>query len=128
MSWFVYCEKIIMRNIIKEFEQEQMNQTIPLFRSGDTVEVKVWVIEGSKKRLQAFEGVIIAIRSRSLHSAFTVRKISNGEGVERVFQTYSPIIDSIIIKRRGKVRKAKLYYLRKCSGKAGRIKERLSIK
>ncbi|MFP3014114.1 MAG: 50S ribosomal protein L19 [Arsenophonus sp.] len=117
-----------MRNIIKEFEQEQMNQTIPLFRSGDTVEVKVWVIEGSKKRLQAFEGVIIAIRSRSLHSAFTVRKISNGEGVERVFQTYSPIIDSIIIKRRGKVRKAKLYYLRKCSGKAGRIKERLSIK
>ncbi|NEK83685.1 MAG: 50S ribosomal protein L19, partial [Pantoea ananatis] len=90
------------------------------------VEVKVWVVEGSKKRLQAFEGVVIAIRNRGLHSAFTVRKISNGEGVERVFQTHSPVIDSIAVKRRGAVRKAKLYYLRERTGKSARIKERLN--
>ncbi|VAX76456.1 50S ribosomal protein L19 [Serratia symbiotica] len=115
-----------MSKLIKQLEQEQMKQNIPVFRPGDSLEVKVWVVEGNKKRLQAFEGVVIAIRNRGLHSAFTVRKISNGEGVERVFQTYSPIIDSIFIKRRGAVRKAKLYYLRKRTGKAARIKERLN--
>ncbi len=113
-----------MSNIIKQLEQEQMKQDVPSFRPGDTVEVKVWVVEGSKKRLQAFEGVVIAIRNRGLHSAFTVRKISNGEGVERVFQTHSPVVDSISVKRRGAVRKAKLYYLRERTGKAARIKER----
>lgn len=115
-----------MSNIIKQIEQEQMKQDVPAFRPGDSVEVKVWVVEGSKKRLQAFEGVVIAIRNRGLHSAFTVRKISNGEGVERVFQTHSPVIDSIAVKRRGAVRKAKLYYLRERTGKAARIKERLN--
>jgi len=115
-----------MSNIIKQIEQEQMKQEVPAFRPGDSMDVKVWVVEGSKKRLQSFEGVVIAIRSRGLHSAFTVRKISNGEGVERVFQTHSPIIDSITVKRRGAVRKAKLYYLRKRNGKAARIKERLN--
>lgn len=115
-----------MNNIIKQLEQEQTKQDIPAFRPGDCVEVKVWVVEGSKKRLQAFEGVVIAIRSRGLHSAFTLRKIANGEGVERVFQTHSQIIDSITVKRRGAVRKAKLYYLRKRTGKAARIKERLN--
>jgi large subunit ribosomal protein L19 len=115
-----------MSNIIKHLEQEQMKQDIPAFRPGDSVEIKSWVVEGSKKRLQAFEGVVIAIRNRGMHSAFTLRKISNGEGVERVFQTHSPIIDSITVKRRGAVRKAKLYYLRKRTGKAARIKERLN--
>ncbi len=122
-----------MSNIIKQIEQEQMKQDVPSFRPGDTVEVKVWVVEGSKKRLQAFEGVVIAIRNRGLHSAFTVRKISNGEGVERVFQTHSPVVDthspvvdSIAVKRRGAVRKAKLYYLRERTGKSARIKERLN--
>ncbi len=86
-----------MSNIIKQLEQEQMKQDVPSFRPGDTVEVKVWVVEGSKKRLQAFEGVVIAIRNRGLHSAFTVRKISNGEGVERVFQTHSPVVDSVSV-------------------------------
>ncbi|CUX96394.1 50S ribosomal protein L19 [Candidatus Doolittlea endobia] len=114
-----------MNNIIKQIEQEQIKQNIPLFRPGDSVEVKVWVVEGSKKRLQAFEGIVIAVRNRGLHSAFTVRKITNGEGVERVFQTHSPAIDSMIVKRRGAVRQAKLYYLRERIGKAGRIKERL---
>ena len=85
----------------------------------------MWVVEGSKKRLQAFEGVVIAIRNRGLHSAFTLRKISNGVGVERVFQTHSPVIDSIVVKRKGDVRKAKLYYLRERSGKSARIRERL---
>lgn len=115
-----------MCNIIKQLEQEQIKQEIPAFRSGDSVAVKVWVVEGNKKRLQAFEGVVIAIRNRGLHSAFTVRKISNGEGVERVFQMHSPIIHSITINRRGAVRQAKLYYLRKRTGKAARIKERLN--
>jgi len=109
-----------MSNIIKQLEQEQLKQNVPSFRPGDTLEVKVWVVEGSKRRLQAFEGVVIAIRNRGLHSAFTVRKISNGVGVERVFQT-----DSMVVKRKGAVRKAKLYYLRALSGKAARIKERL---
>ncbi|SQC91473.1 50S ribosomal protein L19 [Cedecea neteri] len=115
-----------MSNIIKQLEQEQMKQDVPSFRPGDSVEVKVWVVEGSKKRLQAFEGVVIAIRNRGLHSAFTVRKISNGEGVERVFQTHSPVIDSITVKRRGAVRKAKLYYLRERTGKSARIKSVLA--
>ncbi|NIG62376.1 MAG: 50S ribosomal protein L19 [Serratia symbiotica] len=115
-----------MSNLIKQIEQEQMKQDVPAFRPGDSVDVRVWVVEGSKKRLQAFEGVVIAIRSRCLNSAFTVRKISNGEGVERVFQTHSPVIDSITIKRRGAVRQAKLYYLRRRTGKAARIKERLN--
>lgn len=117
-----------MNNIIKQLEQEQIKKNIPSFRPGDTIEVMVWVVEGSKKRLQAFEGIVIAVRNRSLHSAFTVRKISNGEGVERVFQTHSPVIDSITIKRYGAVRRAKLYYLRERSGKAARIKERLGIR
>ncbi len=116
----------IMSDIIKQIEEEQMKKDVPAFRPGDTLEVKVWVIEGTKKRLQAFEGLVIAIRKRGLNSAFTVRKISNGEGVERVFQTHSPIIDSITVKRRGAVRKAKLYYLRELTGKAARIKERLN--
>ena len=114
-----------MSNIIKQIEQEQLKSNLPSFRPGDTLEVKVWVVEGSKKRLQAFEGVVIAIRNRGLHSAFTLRKISNGVGVERVFQTHSPVIDSIVVKRKGDVRKAKLYYLRERSGKAARIRERL---
>ena len=101
-----------MSNIIKQLEQEQLKQNVPSFRPGDTLEVKVWVVEGSKRRLQAFEGVVIAIRNRGLHSAFTLRKISNGVGVERVFQTHSPVVDSITVKRKGAVRKAKLYYLR----------------
>ena len=116
-----------MSNIIKQIEQEQMKQDVPAFRPGDSVEVKVWVVEGSKKRLQAFEGVVIAIRNRGLHSAFTVRKISNGEGVERVFQTHSPVIDSVQVKRRGAVRAGKLYYLRNLQGKKARIKEDLSM-
>ena len=98
-----------MSNIIKQLEQEQLKQNVPSFRPGDTLEVKVWVVEGSKRRLQAFEGVVIAIRNRGLHSAFTLRKISNGVGVERVFQTHSPAVDSIVVKRKGAVRKAKLY-------------------
>ena len=114
-----------MSNIIKQIEQEQLKSNLPSFRPGDTLEVKVWVVEGSKKRLLAFEGVVIAIRNRGLHSAFTLRKISNGVGVERVFQTHSPVIDSIVVKRKGDVRKAKLYYLRERSGKSARIRERL---
>ncbi|PPI87746.1 50S ribosomal protein L19 [Candidatus Pantoea edessiphila] len=114
-----------MSEIIKKLEQEQMNKNIPYFRPGDSVEVRVWVVESSKKRIQSFEGIVIAIKNRGLNSSFTIRKISNGEGIERVFQTYSPAIDSILVKRHGDVRKAKLYYLRKLSGKAARIKERL---
>lgn len=95
-----------MSKIIAQLEQAQLKQNIPAFRTGDTLEVKVWVVEGSKRRLQAFEGVVIAKRNRGLHSAFTLRKISNGEGVERVFQTHSPIIESIEIKRKGADRKS----------------------
>ncbi|WP_444972201.1 50S ribosomal protein L19 [Zooshikella harenae] len=112
--------------IIQQIEAEQMNKEVPAFGQGDTVIVQVKVKEGSRERLQAFEGVVIAKRNRGLNSSFTVRKISNGVGVERVFQTYSPIIDSVSVKRRGDVRKAKLYYLRQRSGKAARIKEKLS--
>jgi len=114
-----------MSNIIAELEAEQMNREVPDYRSGDTVEVQVKVKEGSRERLQAFEGVVIAIRNRGLNSSFTVRKISHGEGVERVFQTFSPALESIKVKRRGKVRRAKLYYLRELRGKAARIKEKL---
>lgn len=115
-----------MSNIIAELEAEQMKQKIPEFDSGDTVVVQVKVIEGNRERLQAFEGVVIAKRNRGLNSAFTVRKISHGEGVERVFQTYSAIIKSITVKRRGDTRRAKLYYLRDRSGKSARIKEKLA--
>ncbi len=114
-----------MSNIIQELEQEQMNREIPAFAPGDTVVVQVKVKEGNRERLQAFEGVVIAKRNRGLNSAFTVRKVSHGEGVERVFQTYSPAIAAIKIKRRGDVRRAKLYYLRGLEGKAARIKEKL---
>ena len=114
-----------MSNIIAELEAEQMNNDIPAFSSGDTIVVQVRVKAGDRERLQAFEGVVIAKRNRGLISAFTVRKISNGEGVERVFQAHSPIIAKIDVKRRGKVRRAKLYYLRGLTGKAARIKEKL---
>jgi len=117
-----------MSNIIEELENEQMSQEIPEFGAGDTVVVQVKVKEGNRERLQAFEGVVIAKRNRGLNSAFTVRKISHGEGVERVFQTYSPSIESITVKRRGDVRRAKLYYLRELKGKAARIKEKLQKK
>ena len=103
-------------------------KNIPQFGPGDTVVVQVRVTEGNRTRLQAYEGVVIAIRNRGLNSAFTVRKISHGEGVERVFQTYSAQIDSIEVKRRGKVRRAKLYYLRERSGRSARIKEKLPTK
>ncbi len=115
-----------MSNIIEKIEKEQMTKDIPAFNPGDTVVVQVKVKEGTRERLQAFEGVVIAKRNRGLNSAFTVRKISHGEGIERVFQTYSPLIDDISVKRRGKVRRAKLYYLRDLSGRAARIKEKLS--
>ena len=112
--------------IILQLEAEQMNKEIPVFAAGDTVVVQVKVKEGDRQRLQAYEGVVIGKRNRGINSAFTVRKISSGVGVERTFQTYSPLIDSITVKRRGDVRKAKLYYLRALSGKAARIKEKLS--
>ena len=112
--------------IIAALEAEQMNKQIPDFREGDTVEVKVKVKEGDRERLQAFEGVVIARRNRGMNSAFTVRKISHGEGVERVFQTYSPNVAEITVKRRGLVARAKLYYLRNLAGKAARIKEKMA--
>ncbi len=112
-------------NIIDQLEAEQLKSDIPEFAPGDTVVVDVRVKEGNRERLQAFEGVVIAKRNRGLNSSFTVRKISHGEGVERVFQTHSPMIASIKVKRRGDVRRAKLYYLRGRTGKAARIKEKL---
>ena len=117
-----------MSNIIDQLEAEQMNKEVPDFNPGDTVVVQLKVKEGERERLQAFEGVVIAKRNRGLNSAFTVRKVSHGEGVERVFQTYSPAIQEINVKRRGDVRRAKLYYLRERSGKAARIKEKLQPK
>ncbi len=114
-----------MSNIIEEFEAAQMKADIPDFAPGDTVIVQVRVKEGTRERLQAYEGVVIAKRNRGLNSSFTVRKISHGEGVERVFQTHSPSIASIECKRRGDVRRAKLYYLRERSGKSARIKEKI---
>ncbi len=115
-------------NLIDQIENEQLRSDIPEFSSGDTVIVQVKVREGERERLQAFEGVVIAKKNRGIGSAFTVRKISHGEGVERVFQTHSTMIDSVEVKRRGKVRQAKLYYLRELTGKKARIKEKLAKK
>lgn len=114
-----------MSNIISQLDAENMKDDVPPFSPGDTVIVQVRVKEGSRERLQAYEGVVIAKRNRGINSAFTVRKISHGEGVERVFQTHSPLIASIKVKRRGKVRRAKLYYLRGRTGKGARIREKL---
>jgi large subunit ribosomal protein L19 len=114
-----------MSKIIDAIEQEQMEKDIPEFAPGDSVIVQVKVKEGDRERLQAFEGVVIAKRNRGLNSSFTVRKVSHGEGVERVFQTYSPLVDSVQVKRRGDVRRAKLYYLRGRTGKGARIKEKI---
>ncbi len=111
--------------IIQSIEQAQMKQDVPAFGAGDTVIVQVKVKEGDRERLQAYEGVVIAKKNAGLNSAFTVRKISNGVGVERVFQTHSPLVASIEVKRRGAVRRAKLYYLRDRTGKSARIKEKL---
>jgi large subunit ribosomal protein L19 len=115
-----------MSNIIAELEAEQMDKSIPEFAPGDTVVVRVKVKEGNRERLQPFEGVVIARRNRGVNSTFTVRKQSHGEGVERVFPLYSPNVSRIEVKRRGKVRRAKLYYLRGRTGKAARIKERIN--
>lgn len=112
--------------IIAAIEAEQMTRELPAFAQGDTVVVSVKVKEGNRERVQAYEGVVIAKRNRGLHSAFTVRKISHGVGVERTFQTHSPLIADLVVKRRGDVRQAKLYYLRALSGKAARIKEKLN--
>ena len=114
-----------MSKIIDAIDKEQMEKDIPEFAPGDSIIVQVKVKEGERERLQAFEGVVIAKRNRGLNSSFTVRKVSHGEGVERVFQTYSPIVDSIKVKRRGDVRRATLYYLRGRTGKAARIKEKI---
>jgi large subunit ribosomal protein L19 len=114
-----------MSKIIDAIENEQMEKDLPEFAPGDTVIVQVKVKEGERERLQAFEGVVIAKRNRGLNSSFTVRKVSHGEGVERVFQTFSPLVDSIEVKRRGDVRRAKLYYLRGRTGKKARIKEKI---
>jgi large subunit ribosomal protein L19 len=120
-------------NLIEKLEQEEMtrlmaDKTLPVFSPGDTVVVQVKVKEGTRERLQAYEGVVIAKRNRGLNSAFTVRKISAGEGVERTFQTYSPLVAAIEVKRRGDVRRAKLYYLRQRSGRSARIKEKLELR
>ncbi|MBK7955839.1 MAG: 50S ribosomal protein L19 [Candidatus Accumulibacter sp.] len=115
-------------NLIEQLEQEEiarLGKVIPLFSPGDTVVVQVKVKEGTRERLQAYEGVVIAKRNRGLNSSFIVRKVSSGEGVERTFQTYSPLVAAIEVKRRGDVRRAKLYYLRERSGKSARIKEKL---
>jgi large subunit ribosomal protein L19 len=114
-----------MSKLINDIEQEQLKSDVPDFSPGDTIVVQVRVKEGERERLQAYEGVVIAKRNRGLNSAFTVRKISHGEGVERVFQTHSPAVADIKVKRRGDVRRAKLYYLRERSGKSARIKEKL---
>ena len=114
-----------MSDIIARIEAEQMTRELPAFGPGDTVVVKVRVREGARERLQNFEGVVIAKRKRGLNSSFTVRKLSHGEGVERVFQTYSPQIREVVVKRRGDVRRAKLYYLRGRTGRAARIKEKI---
>jgi len=114
-----------MSKLINAIEQEQLKSDVPDFSPGDTIVVQVRVKEGERERLQAYEGVVIAKRNRGLNSAFTVRKISHGEGVERVFQTHSPAVADIQVKRRGDVRRAKLYYLRERSGKSARIKEKL---
>ena len=115
-------------NLIQKIEQEEitrLGKTVPVFAPGDTVIVNVSVVEGERKRVQAYEGVVIAKKNRGLNSSFTVRKISSGEGVERTFQTYSPMIASVEVKRKGAVRRAKLYYMRGRSGKSARIKEKI---
>jgi len=114
--------------IIQQIEKDQMNKELPEFGSGDSVVVQVKIKEGDRERLQAFEGVVIGKRNRGLNSSFTVRKISHGVGVERTFQTYSPTVDSLKLKRRGDVRQAKLYYLRELAGRAARIGEKLEKK
>ena len=114
-----------MSNLIQELEAEQVRKDLPEFSPGDTVAVQVRVREGQRERLQVFEGVVIAKRNRGLNSSFTVRKISHGEGVERVFQSHSPMIAGITVKRRGDVRRAKLYYLRERRGRSARIREKL---
>ena len=118
-------------DLIQTIEKEEiarLGKTIPNFAPGDTVVVNVNVVEGDRKRVQAYEGVVIARRNRGLNSSFIVRKVSSGEGVERTFQTYSPLIASIDVKRRGDVRRAKLYYLRERSGKSARIREKLALR
>src|SRR5258707_15802019 len=115
-----------MNKIIQELNGERASRKLPEFNPGDTVVVQVKVVEGDRERVQAYEGVVIAKRNRGLNSSFTVRKISSGEGVERTFQTYSPMLASIEVKRRGDVRRAKLYYLRERSGKSARIREKLA--
>jgi large subunit ribosomal protein L19 len=118
-------------NLIQKIEQEEvtrLGKTIPVFAPGDTVIVNVNVVEGERKRVQAYEGVVIAIKNRGINSSFTVRKISSGEGVERTFQTHSPLIASIEVKRKGAVRRAKLYYMRGRSGKSARIKEKIAAR
>ena len=115
-----------MSKLIEELEQEQLKTDLPEFDPGDSVRVQVKVKEGNRERRQAFEGVVIAKKNRGLNSSFTVRKISYGEGVERVFQTHSPMVESIEVRRRGDVRRAKLYYLRGRTGKSARIKEKIS--
>ena len=114
-----------MSKIIEDINKARMTRELPDFKPGDTVVVQVKVVEGDRERVQAYEGVVIAMSNRGLNSSFTVRKISHGEGVERVFQTHSPAISDVTIKRRGSVRRAKLYYLRDLSGKAARIEEKL---
>jgi large subunit ribosomal protein L19 len=114
-----------MSNIIAALEAERMTRKVPDFGPGDTVVVEVKVKEGERERVQAYEGVVIAKSNRGLNSSFTVRKISHGEGVERVFQTYSPALGNITVKRRGNVRRAKLYYLRERTGKSARIEEKV---
>lgn len=114
-----------MTNIIDELNAEQLKTDLPAFGPGDTVKVNVMIREGDRQRIQAFEGVVIAKKNRGINSSFTVRKMSSGEGVERVFQTHSPLVHEIEVKRRGKVRRAKLYYLRERTGKSARIKEKL---
>ena len=118
-------------NLIQKIEQEEvtrLGKTIPVFAPGDTVVVSVNVVEGERKRLQAYEGVVIARKNRGINSSFTVREISSGEGVERTFQTHSPLIASIEVKRKGAVRRAKLYYMRGRSGKSARIKEKIAAR
>ena len=114
-----------MANIIQQIEQSRVTRKVPAFRPGDTVVVQVKVKEGDRERVQAYEGIVIAKSNRGLNSSFTMRKISHGEGVERVFQTHSPAISGVQVKRRGNVRRAKLYYLRELSGKAARIEEKI---
>ena len=123
LAQFRRCNR--MTNLIEDIEKQQLRDDIPEFNSGDTVAVQVRIREGGRERLQIFEGIVIAKKNRGLNSSFTVRKISNGEGVERVFQTHSRLITEIKVKRRGDVRRAKLYYLRERSGRSARIKEKI---